>query len=123
MTDSEKTQLLEQYSRAEDFRAGFAACAAVWLALGVAGAQAQAAAAPHCRDDMVSDTNGVLISLGSGLAYEAYPGSQSILSTWMPLDKVTVCRIGGNAVHITNKSKRNQSVNALRIFPQNAGQI
>jgi len=96
---------------------------AVWLALGVAGAQAQASGKAHCRGDMVSDTSGLLISLNSGLAYEAYPGSEAKLDDWLPLDKVTVCRIGGDAVHITNASKRNQSIDALRIYPQNGGEL
>ncbi len=98
---------------------------AIWLFLGIAGAQAQSqtAASQPCWRDKISNANGIQISLQSGLAYQAYPGSQPVLSRWFPLDSVEVCRLGGSSVRITDLSKRRQSLKALRIYPSNSGQI
>ncbi len=93
-------------------------CFAICVALGVATAQAQTMgqttgmSAP-CRSDKVLNTNGVYIKLASGQIFQAYPGNGPALSAWLPLDKVTVCRIGGTGVRITNLSKQNSSVQAL----------
>jgi hypothetical protein len=91
---------------------------AVWLLLGIAAAQAQSqtAASQPCWQDKISNTNGIQIKLQSGLSYQAYPGSQSKLSSWLPLDKVQVCRLGGSAVQVTDLSKGGQSVKALRLY-------
>jgi len=97
---------------------------AAWLVLGLSNAQAQPKSAfVPCRTDKILNASGPFISLRSGQAYNAYPGSQSTMSTWEPLDRVTVCGIGGTAVQITNLSQRNEKVKALRIYPQNAGSL
>ena len=96
---------------------------AAWLMLGIAGAQAQTTTIP-CRPDKISNSSGLIIALSSGQNFRAYPGSQGTLSGWLPLDKVTVCGIGGSAVSITNSSRKYQSVKAVRIFRSNsAGSI
>jgi len=72
-------------------------------------------AVSHCHADKISNTRGLGIRLGSGLIYRAFPGTGGRMSAWLPLDRVTVCRIGGGAVQITNLSKRGQTVKALRV--------
>ena len=79
-------------------------------------ASQQAFALPPCYNDKVSNTNGLLITLKSGQTFRGYPGTGRLTSVWLPLDKVTVCYLGGSAVEITNKSKNNQTVKALRIY-------
>ena len=96
---------------------------AALMLVAIAGAQAQARISGdlNCRNDRVSDSNGILIGLSSGLAYQGYPGSQNRLSTWLPRDKVTVCRLGGDAVQITDLSRNSERIKALRIYPENGG--
>jgi len=69
---------------------------------------------PHCRADTISNTNGLGIRLSSGLTYGAEPGGTTILSSWLPLDRVKVCRVGGGAVEITNLDRHNAKIEALR---------
>jgi hypothetical protein len=103
-------------------------CFAICLALGIASAQAQTMGqttmgqttmsqstgmSSPCRADKVLNTNGVYIKLASGQVFQAYPGNGPALSGWLPLDKVSVCKIGGTGVQITNLSKNGASVNAL----------
>lgn len=78
-------------------------------------AQAQTSNLP-CHADKIlnTDTGGAWIRMGSGQFFRVYPGGGRLVSSWLPLDKVTVCAIGGNAVTITNLSKKNQMVKALR---------
>ncbi len=71
---------------------------------------------PVCYNDKMLNTNGLFIRTGSGLIYKAYPGSSGTLGSWLPLDKISICRIGGGAVEITNLSRKNQQVKALRQF-------
>ncbi len=88
---------------------------AVWLLFGLASAQAQTnPVTPPCRADKIDNASGRMIRLKSGQIFQGYPGSQRTTSTWTPLDKVSVCQIGGTAVTITNLSNRNQSIKALR---------
>jgi hypothetical protein len=93
-------------------------CFAVCLALGIGGAQAQTMGqstgmSSPCRPDKVLNTNGAYIKLASGQVFQAYPGSGPALSAWLPLDKVTVCKIGGTGVQITDLDKNGMSVKAL----------
>ncbi len=71
---------------------------------------------PVCYNDKMLNTNGLFIRTGSGAIFRSYPGSSGRLGSWLPLDKISVCRIGGNAVEITNLSRKNQQVKALRQF-------
>ncbi len=96
---------------------------AAWLAIGLANAQAQPSGSPPCRGDKILNAAGLLITLRSGQAYNAYPGSQALMSMWEPLDKVTVCGIGGSAVQITDLSHKNETVKAFRAYPQNTGSL
>ncbi len=96
---------------------------AAWLLLGAACAQAQPAVTAPCQDDKISNAAGLVIQLASGQDFQAYPGAQGVISGWLPLDRVSVCGIGGIAVKITNLSKKYQSVKALRIFPTNSGGV
>jgi hypothetical protein len=79
-------------------------------------ASAQAIALPPCYSDKVINTNGLRIRLGSGQIFNGYPGTGHLTSMWLPLDKVTVCYLGGGAVKITNTSRKNQTIKALRIY-------
>ena len=59
------------------------------------------------------DHHGIAVNPASGQVFQAYPGNGPALSGWLPLDKVSVCKIGGTGVQITNLSKNGASVNAL----------
>jgi hypothetical protein len=85
------------------------------LAFGCGEALAQSnPPSPVCYNGKIVNTNGSKIRMDSGQVFQAYPGSNSKLSFWTPLDKVSICHIGGAAVEITNESKAGQSVKALR---------
>jgi hypothetical protein len=100
------------------------------LALGllsVAGASVAAAGAAAaqgtrnlpCNQDYigVADSSGNVIRLRSGQLFEVFPGQNRKVIFWQPLDKVTVCAIGGAASRITNLDPRKGgSVEAIRQF-------
>jgi hypothetical protein len=92
------------------------------FALAVAAAPfaagAQTANLP-CNPDKIlnTDTGGAWIRMGSGQYFKVYPGDNRLVLNWLPLDKVEVCAIGGNAVKITNLSEKNQEIKALRQNP------
>lgn len=94
---------------------------AAWLALGLVCGCTAGHPGGACRADKILNTGGLYISLASGQAYQAYPGAQAIMSTWLPQEKVTVCPIGGISVQITNLGQKGESVKAIRIYPQNTG--
>jgi hypothetical protein len=68
---------------------------------------------PPCYKDHVTNTNGLMIRMGSGQVFQAYPGSGGRLSTWLPLDKVDICFLGGAAYQITDLNNGKQ-IKALR---------
>jgi hypothetical protein len=88
----------------------------LFAALLLSVAAGPAFALPPCYSDKVIDTNGLTITLGSGQSFHNYPGTGRLTSVWLPLDKVTVCYLGGAAVAITNISRNNETVKALRIY-------
>lgn len=67
-----------------------------------------------CHNDEVSATSGSIISLNSGWVLKAYPGANATISFWQPLDKVVVCPLGGAAYSITNTTRKDEMVKALR---------
>jgi hypothetical protein len=78
-------------------------------------ARAQTSNLP-CNPDKIlnTDTGGAWIRMASGQYFKVYPGGNRLVVSWLPLDKVTVCALGGSAVSITNLSEKNQMVKALR---------
>ena len=68
---------------------------------------------PACYNDKVLNSNGLIVRMGSGQVFQGYPGSGGRLATWMPLDKVKICPIGGSAYQITDLSN-NKQIKALR---------
>jgi hypothetical protein len=89
--------------------------AAAFVGLLAAGA-AQAARPCHADEIAVADSAGTRISMNSGQYFTVYPGEDANVKFWEPLDRVTVCELGGSAVRITDLSHRDQSVKALRQF-------
>jgi hypothetical protein len=77
------------------------------------------AAATPCHNDRVQTSPGVILPLSSGLLYQVYPTDNHISMMWLPQDRLTVCPIGGSAVAITNLSKKNEKIRAVRIFYPN----
>jgi hypothetical protein len=74
------------------------------------------AASVACHTDTVQTSPGVILPLGSGQTYQVYPTDNTISMMWVPLDKLIVCPIGGAGVEITNVSRKNEKIRALRIF-------
>jgi hypothetical protein len=74
------------------------------------------AADTPCHGDTVQTSPGVILPLSSGQTYQVYPTDNRISMTWLPMDKLIVCPIGGSAVEITNKTSKDEKVRAVRIF-------
>jgi hypothetical protein len=74
------------------------------------------AAEVPCHNDAVQTSPGVILPLASGQTYQVYPTDNTISMMWLPLDKLTVCPLGGAAVEITNLSRKAEKVRAVRIF-------
>ena len=68
---------------------------------------------PACYDDKVLNANGLMVRMGSGQIFQGYPGSAGRLASWLPLDKVKICPLGGSAYQITDLSN-NKQIKALR---------
>ena len=82
------------------------------LSCGQALAQSNATV-PACYNDKISNSSGLMIRMQSGQIFQAYPGSAGKMASWLPLDKVQICYIGGSAVQITDLSSKKQ-IKALR---------
>jgi hypothetical protein len=76
----------------------------------------QTAAQTPCHADMVQTSSGPLLGLSSGQTYQIFPTDIRSTAFWLPLDKLTVCPIGGSGVRITNLTAKTQPIRALRIF-------
>ena len=69
-----------------------------------------------CYGDRVQTSPGVILSLSSGLTYQVFPSDNRISMTWLPMDRLIVCPIGGSAVTMTNTTQKGEQVRAVRIF-------
>ncbi len=69
-----------------------------------------------CHGDTVQESPGVVLALSSGQTYQVFPADNRISMMWLPLDRLSVCPIGGAGVEITNVSERGEQVRALRVF-------
>jgi hypothetical protein len=68
---------------------------------------------PACYSDRVSNAGGLMVRMGSGQLFQGYPGSGGKLASWLPLDKVKICPLGGSAYQITDLNN-NKQINALK---------
>jgi len=91
--------------------------AALLLVLGfeTACASTPAAAVP-CHSDAVQTSPGVILPLASGQTYQVYPTDNRISMTWLPMDRLIVCPIGGAAVQITDTTAKGEKIRAVQIF-------
>jgi hypothetical protein len=69
-----------------------------------------------CHSDTVQTSPGVVLFLSSGQTYQVFPSDNRISMTWMPMDKLIVCPLGGSGVEITDATAKGEKVKALRIF-------
>jgi hypothetical protein len=76
----------------------------------------QTAARTPCHADMVQTSSGPLLALSSGQTYQIFPTDIRSTAFWLPLDKLTVCPIGGSGVEITNLTAKTKPIRALQIF-------
>ena len=76
----------------------------------------KSAADTSCHSDMVQTSPGVILPLSSGQLYQVYPTDNTVSMLWLPLDKLTVCPVGGSAVEITNHTAKDEKIKAVRIF-------
>ena len=76
----------------------------------------QTAAVTPCHGDRVQTSPGVIFALSSGQTYQVFPTDNRISMTWLPLDKLIVCPIGGSGVEITNTTEKGEKVRAIQIF-------
>jgi len=77
------------------------------------------AAAVACHADTVQTSPGVILPLGSGQTYQVYPTDNTISMMWLPRDRLIVCPIGGAVAEITNTTRKNEKIRAIRIFNLN----
>jgi len=79
-------------------------------------AQAQSA---RCFNTTIQDVDsaGTSLSIDAGWFFQVFPGQDPAVKFWEPLDKLTVCRIGGAAYTITDLGRRGAHVEAVRQFP------
>ena len=75
-----------------------------------------AAPSSNCYMTKMSSSSGAFITLTTGLKYQVVPGAgRAAVMQWLPLDKVQVCRTGGNMYEITNLSRAKPvTVRAMR---------
>jgi hypothetical protein len=86
----------------------------VLLALFVSAASVQA---QPCRPDLVSTSPGIFLFMSSGQTFRIFPTDNHISMTWLPMDKLTVCRKAANAYEITNLTRRGEQVEGLYLPP------
>lgn len=81
-------------------------------------APAQAVGSQPCYISKLDDSSGMYVRLNSGLIYETYPGRDRVAaSTWLPLDHIQVCLLGGVEYRLTNLSLLHPvSIRALNLI-------
>lgn len=90
------------------------------VCLVLAGLQ-QAAAQPApgtCYAAKLRNSSGMFLSLSNGLRFQVLPGAgRMAVTTWLPLDRLQVCRGNGSISQITNLSRpRPSTVAGLRVY-------
>lgn len=61
------------------------------------------AGAAVCRDDSIQEVNSAYLWVTSGWLFALFPGSDlRIGGTWLPLDHLKICRLGGASYEITD---------------------
>ena len=90
------------------------------LCASLAGISTAAAAIPAnpapsvCHADKIENATGQFIRMTSGQFFQVYPGKGRMdSSVWFPLDRLMLCRLGGNAFQITDLSHKNEQIKAL----------
>jgi len=89
----------------------FLLIASILLFPGAARAQT-----PPCFNSTVSEASGMLLTVGTGWIFQVFPGDGMRTGTWLPLDRLSICPLGGAAYRITNTSRRGVAIKALRQF-------
>jgi len=74
---------------------------------------AAAASALPCHQDSVSTAPGTYLFTQKGQEFEIFPGQQGRTATWLPTDRLTVCRLGGSAFELTDTGRHGEHVEAL----------
>jgi len=74
------------------------------------------AAVTPCHGDTVQTSPGLILPLSSGQTFQVYPTDNHISMMWLPMDKLTLCPIGGTGYEITNLSQKDEKVRAVRIL-------
>ncbi len=75
----------------------------IWLLLLVGMGRGLAAPVPaHCHAAQLSTVNGAYLYTTMGQRYQIYPGQVWRTAGWQPLDRLEICRLGGNAYSITD---------------------
>jgi hypothetical protein len=89
------------------------------LGLGTACSPERPVIVGPCHRDTVQTSPGLILSLSSSQTYQVFPTDNHISMTWLPMDRLIVCPIGGAAVEMTNSTKKGAKIRALRIFNLN----
>ncbi len=85
----------------------------ILLVILLTAASTTAPLAQTCHTDKVSTSPGQLLFTLHGWKFKIFPGGSRITSSWLPLDRLKICRKGGTAYEITDLSQRNEKVEGL----------
>ena len=66
-----------------------------------------------CYDGKVRTANGADVSTAAGQEFKIYPGQGPHTATWMPLDRLSICRDKANAYRLTDLNQKNEQVLGL----------
>jgi hypothetical protein len=73
-------------------------------------------AQPVCRADRLEISPGGYLITSSGQKYQLFPGNElNVSGSWLPLDHLRICRLGGNADEITNLDRRGEQIEGLNL--------
>lgn len=76
----------------------------------------QMASATRCFSARMRNSSGMFMTLDNGQRFQVLPGSgRSTVTTWLPMDRLQVCRSAGSMFDITNNSRaRPSTIRAMR---------
>jgi len=73
---------------------------------------------PPCYAAKLRNSSGMFLSLTNGQRFQVIPGAgRTEVTTWLPLDRVQLCRGNGSSAQITNLSQPHpRTVTVLRLY-------
>jgi hypothetical protein len=78
--------------------------------------QTPPAAGVNCYTARLRNASGMFLTLNNGQRFQVVPGSgRATVTTWLPQDRLQVCRVAGSKFGMTNMSRpRQTTIQAVR---------